>query len=139
MRTHKTTYRVIYGDTDNMGVVYNANYLRFFEIGRTEMFRALGLTYKAIEEKGVMLPVSEVKCKYIQPATYDDLLVIETGLDTRVRGGVKFDYRIFNEDEKRLLAKGHTLHACLNPEGRVIRPPRFLSELIREKNLTNEV
>ena len=130
MLCHRTTCRVIYGDTDNMGVAYYANYLRWFEMGRTEMFRFLGLTYKSIESKGVYLPVSEAYCKFKSPARYDDLIVIETTLDTRVRGGIKFDYSIFREDGKKLLVQGYTKHACLNGSGRVIRPPLFLLELI---------
>ncbi len=125
MLTHRTTYRVIYGDTDNMGIAYYANYLRWFEIGRTEMFRSLGFTYKKIEAKGIFLPVSEAYCKFISSAQYDDLLVIETSLDKSVRGGMKFDYRIFNEDGKNILAEGYTKHACLNQSGRVVRPPEF--------------
>src|SRR4030042_1681497 len=128
MLCHRTTCRVIYGDTDNMGVAYYANYLRWFEMGRTEMFRSLGLTYKSIEAKGVYLPVSEAYCKYKSPARYDDLIVIETPLDTRVRAGIKFDYSIFREDGKTLLVQGFTKHACLNGSGRVIRPPAFLLE-----------
>jgi len=130
MLCHRTTSRVIYGDTDNMGVAYYANYLRWFEVGRTEMFRFLGLTYKSIESKGVYLPVSEVYCKFKSSARYDDLIVIETTLDTGVRGGIKFDYNIYREDGKTLLVQGYTKHACLNGNGRVIRPPAFLLELI---------
>ncbi|MDF1593517.1 MAG: thioesterase family protein [Desulfobacterales bacterium] len=130
MLCHRTTSRVIYGDTDNMGVAYYANYLRWFEVGRTEMFRFLGITYKSIETKGVYLPVSEAFCKYKSPARYDDLIVIETTLDTGVRAGFKFDYSIFREDGKKLLVQGYTKHACLNGSGKVIRPPTFLLELI---------
>jgi acyl-CoA thioester hydrolase len=127
---HSTHYRVIYGDTDNMGVAYNANYLRWFEIGRTEMFRHLGLTYREIEARGVMLPVAEVHCKFIRSARYDDLITIETTLDTGMRSGFKFIYRILNETGTLEIAKGWTTHACINTEGRVVRPPKFLTELI---------
>ena len=130
MLTHRTTYRVIYGDTDNMGVAYHANYLRWFEMGRAEMFRSLGLPYKAIEARGVFLPVSEVHCKFKAPAQYDDVIIIEASLDAGVKGGVKFDYRIFAEDGEKELAKGYTKHACLNSDGRVIRPPDFLVKVI---------
>jgi len=130
MLTQQTKYRVIYGDTDNMGVAYHANYLRWFEMGRTEMFRSLGLPYKAIEARGVFLPVSEVHCKFKASAQYDDVIIIEASLDTGVKGGVKFDYRIFAEDGEKELAKGYTKHACLNRDGRVIRPPDFLVEVI---------
>ena len=130
MLTQRTKYRVIYGDTDNMGVAYHANYLRWFEMGRTEMFRLLGLPYKAIEARGVFLPVSEVHCKFKAPAQYDDVIIIEASLDAGVKGSIKFDYRIFAEDGEKELAKGYTKHACLNSDGRVIRPPDFLVKVI---------
>ena len=130
MITHKTTYRVIYGDTDNMGVAYYSNYLRWFEMGRTEFFRYLGLTYKEIEEMGIFLPVSEVYCKYLYPAHYDDVLIIETFLDTSVKAGMKFNYLILSEQGNTILAKGKTRHAFTDSNGRVIRPPALLTELI---------
>ncbi len=130
MFTHKATSRVIYGDTDNMGVAYHGNYLRWFEIGRAEMFRSLGLTYKTIESRGVYLPVSEAYCKYKSPARYDDLLVIETAIDDSVRGGVKFNYTVSSEDGGKIFAKGYTKHACVDDKGRVVRPPAFLKTII---------
>jgi len=130
---HRTAIRVIYGDTDNMGFAYYGNFMRWFEIGRTELFRSRGLTYKRIEEEGVFLPVSEAFCKYVSPVRYDDLLVIETALDPSVKGGVRFDYRIRLSETGKICASGYTLHACMNPEGRVIRPPRFLAQRIREQ------
>ena len=135
MLSHQTTSRVIYGDTDKMGFAYNANYLRWFEIGRTELFRSLGLTYREIETNGLFLPVSEVHCKFISPVQYDDVLVIETSLDPTIKGGMKFDYQLFNEDGQSTVAKGYTKHACVDRQGRVVRPPRFLKEFI-EKNST---
>lgn len=115
-----------------MGVAYHANYLRWFEMGRTEMFRALGMTYREIEAKGVFLPVSEVHCRFKSPARYDDIIIVETALDHEVKGGIKFDYRIFDADGKKLLASGYTKHACLNGDGRVVRPPEFLTRVIRD-------
>lgn len=130
MHTNRITYRVIYGDTDNMGIAYHANYLRWFEMGRGEMFRSLGLTYKTIESKGIFLPVSEVHCKFLFPAQYDDILVIESSLDTRFKGGMKFDYRILSEDGEKIIANGYTKHACVDRSGRVVRPPDFLRNII---------
>ena len=132
--THKTTCRVIYGDTDNMGQAYYGNYFRWFEIGRTELFRSLGMSYSSVENQGIFLPVAEAFCKYFVPAKYDDLIMIETSLDPRLKGAIKFDYRILSADSKTLLAQGYTKHACLNREGRVVRPPEFIKEVI-EKNL----
>ena len=133
MPSQKTTCRVIYGDTDKMGYAYYSNYMRWFEIGRTELLRSSGLSYKAVENKGIFIPVSEVHCKFINPVQYDDLLVIETTVDTSVRGGIKFQYRIYSEDGKITFAKGYTKHACINCDGKVVRPPKFLVEHIREK------
>ena len=132
MLKHRTSVRVIYGDTDNMGQAYYGNYFRWFEIGRSEMFRSRGLPYKAVEEKGIFLPVSEAHCKYSNPAKYDDILVIETSLDPKIKAGLKFDYKIYDGDGKKLLAKGYTKHPCVNREGKVVRPPKFIKDLIAE-------
>lgn len=131
--SYKTTYRVIYGDTDNMGVAYYANYLRWFEIGRTELLRAWGLPYTQIESQGLLLPVAEAHCKYAAPAKYDDMLIIEASLDPGYKGGLKIDYRILGEDEQTLHATGYTRHAFVNKEGRVVRPPKFMRELINQQ------
>ena len=132
--THRTTCRVIYADTDKMGFVYHANYFRWFETGRSDLFKHLGISYKTIETEGFFLPVSEAHCKFITPSHYDDILIIETSLDTSVKAGMKFDYRVFSEDNEKMLAKGYTKHACVNRTGRVVRPPEFLRKLI-EKNV----
>ena len=94
------------------------------------MFRFLGLPYKTVEKKGIFLPVAESYCKYATPAKYDDVLVIETSLDPKIKAGLKFDYKIFTEDGKTLVAQGDTKHPCLNPNGKVVRPPAFLRQVI---------
>ena len=131
LKAHRTEYRVIYGDTDNMGVAYHANYLRWFEIGRSELFRALGMTYKSIEEKGYFLPVSEAYCKFVSSARYDDLIIIETAVDGGLRAGMKFDYRILRKEDETELVQGFTKHAYVDKSGRVIRPPRFITDLLK--------
>jgi len=130
MLKHKTTCRVRYGDTDKMGFVYHANYFRWFEVGRSEMFRNMGVPYKSIESKGFFLPLSEMHCTFNAPSQYDDILVIETSIDTRYRAGMKFDYKIFSENNDKLLASGYTKHACVDSGGRVVRPPKFLMDSI---------
>ncbi len=134
MLTHKTTCRVRYGDTDKMGFVYHANYFRWFEVGRSEMFRSMGIPYKSIESKGIFLPLSEMHCKFSSPSQYDDILVIETSIDTRYRVGMKFDYKVFSENHEKLLATGYTKHACVDNSGRVVRPPKFLTNSIAENS-----
>ena len=130
MLSHRTTYRVIYGDTDNMGIAYYANYLRWFEIGRTELLRAWGLPYSEIESRGLLLPVAEAQCRYLAPAKYDDLLIIEASLDTGYKGGLRITYRVMSQDEQNLHATGYTRHAFVNTQGRVVRPPKFMRDLI---------
>ena len=129
---NKTSCRVIYGDTDRMGYAYHAHYFRWFEIGRTELLRSFGLSYKAIEEKGIFLPVAEAHCNYATPVMYDDTLIVETGLDDGVKGGFKFNYRLYRESDSRLIAEGYTRHPCVNGDGKVVRPPQFLMDLIAE-------
>ena len=87
-----TTYRVIYGDTDQMGIVYYANYLRWFETGRSEFLRQIGLPYSIIERQGCHFPVTEVNCRYANSARYDDVVRIETELVRFGRASLSFDY-----------------------------------------------
>jgi acyl-CoA thioester hydrolase len=115
--------RVIYGDTDQMGLVYYANYLRYFEIARNEYLRAVGQSYRAFEEShGLILPVVEVQASYHRPARYDDELVISAATFARGAASVRFEYEIHRADGERLVS-GHTIHACLTREGRVVRLP----------------
>jgi len=121
--------RVIYGDTDQMGVVYYANYLRWFEAGRTEFLRAKGLFYNdsASTEK-LILPVAEAGVSYLKPARYDDLVSIETSLANVRRASARFEYAVRRGQD--LLATGFTVHACVDGEGRIRRlPPDFLARM----------
>ena len=123
----KTTVRVLYGDTDAGGVVYNANYLRYFEIGRTELMREQVCSYSEIEKLGFMLPVTECWARYKAPAFYDDLLTVETTVAEVSRLKCKFAYRVLrqekNADRPKLLAKGYTVHAAITREGKLTRLP----------------
>ncbi len=132
MASHKTEIRVIYGDTDNMGQIYYANYFRWFEIARTEMFRSFGMSYSVMEKKGLLLPVSETFCKFISPIHYDDLIEIETSIDRGIKGGIKFNYQIYIKNEEGLLARGYTRHACIDTSGKVTRPPKYLQEMVKK-------
>jgi acyl-CoA thioester hydrolase len=125
-----TSYRVIYGDTDQMGVVYYANYLRWFERGRSEWLRQIGLPYATIEQHGFHFPVSEVSCRYSQSAHYDDVVCIKTELVELGRASLSFDYQISHEADNSLLATGSTKHACIDASGRVARIPRILTDAI---------
>ena len=128
-----TTYRVIYGDTDAAGVVYNANYLRYFEIGRTEMMRAWALPYSAIEALGCVLPVTESYLRFKAPAAYDDLLTIATSLVEASKVTCRFHYAISRHgenDRPTLLVRGFTVHACVDRQGKLTPFPPVVLEKI---------
>jgi len=127
---HRWVLRVRYGDTDRMGFAYYANYLRWFEIGRTEMIRSLGKSYREVEEAGVSLPVVEASCRYRKSARYDDAIAIETGIARLERASVEFAYRVVREADGELLATGSTRHCFLAPDGRPARAPEFLTALL---------
>jgi len=117
--------RVIYGDTDQMGVVYYANYLRYFEAGRTEFLRAKGLSYREFEERErLALPVVEAGVSYHAPARYDDLLGVEIRLAEARRASARFGYAVRRGGD--LIATGFTVHACVDLQGRVRRLPADL-------------
>ena len=104
-----TTVRVRYGETDQMGYCYYGNYASFLEVGRVEALRSKGVSYRSLEENGVMMPVLEFSIKYFLPAKYDDLLFVHTTI-TKVEGTrIYFEYEIFNEADKKLVAAQTTL------------------------------
>ncbi|MBR0600333.1 acyl-CoA thioesterase [Sinanaerobacter chloroacetimidivorans] len=119
MIEHKTVVRVIYADTDAMGVVYHTNYIKWFEIGRTELLRSLGYPYAQFEEEGVMLPLVECSCKYKIPAKYDDLLEVKAWISEAKSATITIDYEIYRKETGELLVTGMTRHAvtdtCLKP------------------------
>jgi len=123
--------RVIYGDTDQMGMVYYANYLRYFEVARNEYMRAAGANYRAFEEAhGLYLPVVEAHVAYRRPARYDDELRILAGLSPVGAASARFDYEIRRRVDDEPLVTGYTLHACITADGRVVRiPPEMRAAL----------
>ncbi len=131
-----TTCRVLYGDTDAGGVVYNANYLRYFEMGRTEYMREFVCSYSDIEKRGIVLPVTECYTRFKAPARYDDLITIETSLFELRRISCQFNYRITkkepDQERPRLLVKGFTVHASINREGKLTPLPVDITEKLRE-------
>jgi acyl-CoA thioester hydrolase len=127
MKKNFASYRVIYGDTDQMGVVYYANYLRWFELGRTEWLRQMGLPYTTIESMGLRFPVTAASCHYRSPARYDDEVTIETILFSLGRASLTFRYEIYRSEARDLLADGETRHACVDERGHVTRIPESLN------------
>ena len=127
--------RVIYGDTDQMGMVYYGNYLRFFEIARNEFLRAAGAAYRGFEEThGLMLPVVEAAVRYRRPARYDDELSIRAAVPEVNGASAKFVYEIRRLPAGETLVEGHTLHACIDGAGKVSRiPSAFREALLRAR------
>lgn len=119
MTTHHTDIRVRYQETDNMGVVYYANYFVWFEVGRAEHMRALGLPYSELEKKGVFMMVASASCQYRSPARYDDVVRVETRIPEIKNSSLKFGYRLFVGD--RLIATGESVHVMTNEKGRPVR------------------
>ncbi len=107
MFTHETKLRIRYAETDKMGYVYYGNYAAFYEVARTEMLRSTGISYKELEDLGVMLPVTDLVCKYYQPARYDDLITIKIYIKEKPVVRIKFEYEIYNQDGI-LLNTGYT-------------------------------
>ncbi|MFB6367138.1 acyl-CoA thioesterase [Paenibacillus elgii] len=119
--------RVRYQETDQMGVVYHANYLNWFEVGRTEMIRELGMPYQALEARGLLLPVIEADLKFRSPARYDDLVTIDTKVVELRSLRLQFAYEIKRGEE--VLVTGRTQHVWLNRDWKPVRIDRELPDL----------
>ncbi|SCG83830.1 hypothetical protein DW1_2266 [Proteiniborus sp. DW1] len=131
----KTIIRTRYAETDQMGVIYHANYFTWFEIGRTEFFRQLNMDYKDLEAENILLPVIDVGCKYMQSAKYDDELIIQTRLTSLKGVRLEFRYEIIRKSDNVLLAEGYTKHAFVNKE---LKPVNFKKKMPQVWNLLNQ-
>ncbi|HEY7333882.1 MAG TPA: thioesterase family protein [Bryobacteraceae bacterium] len=121
--------RVRYAETDQMGVVYHANYLVWMEVGRVEYYRASGARYRDLEKEGILLAVVEAGCRYLSPAFYDDEVVIRTKVEEANPRRVRFFYEITSADDSRRLAEGFTIHVFLGPDRKVRRLPEKYHKL----------
>ena len=128
MPSSVSTIRVRYAETDKMGVVYYANYLVWFEVGRADLLRSLGWTYREMETQGISLPVIEAQCEYLRPARYDDEIEVRT--EGRMLSPVRmeFQYQIVKIADQSVAASGRTVHASLDPSGRPVRLPARVRE-----------
>ncbi len=132
MLTTTYTYRVLYVDTDQMGVMYHGNYTRLYEIGRSEMVREIGMPYNELELSGVVMPVVTVNSRYLRSAFYDEVLTIETTLRELPTARIIFHYRIFNEKNELIHNAEVTLVFLNKDNNRPCRPPQKLVDLIRD-------
>ncbi|MDD4160600.1 MAG: thioesterase family protein [Synergistaceae bacterium] len=132
--TLAATIRVRYSETDQMGVVYYANYLDWFEVTRTEFCRQMGIPYSKWEEDGLVLPVVESHCRYKHPARYDDQIQLWCRITDVKIYSVTFEYRILRATDYKLIAEGWTKHGCTNSEGRLYKKEHpFYSWIISNK------
>lgn len=135
IHANETQVRVRYGETDQMGVVYHANYASYFEVGRTEWLRQYGITYKSMEENGIMLPVISLQINYKNSACYDDLLKVKTTLKKIPLASIEFDYELLNENGD-ILAKGNTVLAFIDTKrNRPTRCPKYLLDKLQNYSL----
>jgi acyl-CoA thioester hydrolase len=131
MYTHTTQIRVRYGETDQMGYAYYGNYASYFEVARVEALRHLGMSYKELEDAGIMMPVLENHSYYHHPAVYDDLLSIEVSLKEMLGARITFSYKIYNEEGK-MVHSGETVLAFMKADTkRPCRPPQKMLELLQ--------
>jgi acyl-CoA thioester hydrolase len=121
---HTHTFRVRYHETDGQGIVHHTNYIVWFEMGRVELMRANGHSYRALEESGIMTVIAEVACKFYAPARFDDEVRLITRLVRAAGARIEHAYQVFRDDT--LLAEGSTTVACIDREGRVRRLPAWL-------------
>jgi acyl-CoA thioester hydrolase len=133
LKRNRVNIRVIYADTDAMGIVYHTNYIKWFEIGRTELLRNVGIVYAEMEAQGYNLPLTEAYCNYLSPAKYDQIIVVETELEYLKRASMKFVYTIWDEDRQKALVEGYTIHACTNKTGKIVRIPSFIIDKVNEQ------
>lgn len=119
--------QVRYSETDAMKFVYYANYLVYFEVARTSALAELGHPYWEMEKRNVLIPVLTSHCEYLKPGRYGDQLTLRTLRWRLGQARIRFDYQVLRGEE--LLARGHTEHAFMHPEGRAIRPPKAIVDL----------
>jgi acyl-CoA thioester hydrolase len=125
-----TTVRVRYAETDQMGVVYYANYFEWFEVGRCEALRGAGYSYRELEAEGVRLPVIEASCRYHQPGRYDDEIEIRVTGHLLSVARLAFDYELVRQPDGLKLATGRTVHAAIGADGRPCRLPEHIRTLL---------
>lgn len=126
----ETTLRPRYAETDQMGVVYHGNYFTYFEVARSDYFRQVGYTYKALESLGVIMPVLECGCKFLKPVLYDETIAIKTKCFWNGKIKMRFEYEIIDEASGQLLAKGFTRHTFVDRELKPMRPRNLDAKFI---------
>lgn len=128
MYSHSTKIRVRYGETDQMGYMYYGNYAQYYEVGRVEMLRSLGMSYSSMEADGIMMPVLELKCKYIKPALYDQEITVKTIIKTLPGIRIFFEYELYNEKDELINIGATTLVFVDMKKNKPTNPPENFME-----------
>ncbi|WP_338378363.1 thioesterase family protein [uncultured Flavobacterium sp.] len=132
MKEYQFSVRVRYAETDQMGVVYHGNYAQYFEMGRVEWLRNMGVSYKWMEENGIMLPVVSLTINYKKPARYDDLLTVKTVFKRQTSVKIEFDYEIYNEQQE-LLTTGYSMLVFVDMKtGKPTIPPNYIMDKLTD-------
>ena len=132
MKKHNIEVRVRYAETDKMGIVYHTNHFVWFEVARTEFFRALGLPYSELEEKGYFLPVLKAHCEYKSHLGYDDEATVTAFIAAHKGTRISFHYEVRNKSSGKLVATGYTVHAFMNSDGKPVKIPEEVLKAIGE-------
>ena len=131
MKNYQFEVRVRYAETDQMGMVYHGNYAQYFEMGRVEWLRNTGISYKSMEESGIMLPVVSLSMNYKKPARYDDVLTVKTFLKSQTSVKIEFDYEIYNQNNE-LLTTGNSVLVFVDiKSGRPTLPPDYVIDKLK--------
>jgi len=134
MYINETKIKVRYVETDQMGIVHHSNYYPWFEVGRTEFIKEIGMTYSDMEAQNVMLPLVESSCKYIIGAKYEEELTIQTWIEELTGAKIVFKYQVVRDLDGKVIAKGSTIHAFVNKEFRVINLKKKNSDMWDKMN-----
>ena len=132
MPEHTFQFRVRYAEIDKLGTFYNARALEWFEVGRSELSRAMGLPYTEWERRGVFLPLVEAWVKYQGPATYDDLLEMHVSVESMGLVRLRFSNEVVHAQSRKPVCKGHTVHVLLDEERRPVRIPKWLLDVVEK-------
>ncbi|UCD38690.1 MAG: acyl-CoA thioesterase, partial [Fidelibacterota bacterium] len=129
--THRHRLRVIYAHTDRMNVVYYSRYYEFFEAARSAFLRHIRFPYEQMEREGILLPVVESHCRHYRPATYEDVLTIETHLEDLPKVKIKLAYKVYKDGEERPIAEGYTIHSFVNRDLKPMEAPEAFLACLR--------
>ncbi len=139
MLQHQTELRIRYADTDQMHFVYNGKYFEYFEVGRTEMMRDNNLTYKKIEEMGYQLPVLEAFIKYVSPAYYDEIIIVETRIEKMPTSKIHLNHTIRSKERNVVIAEGYIDLVFINSQTKkAVRPPKFFIDAMKKYFVKDE-